>query len=118
LPKRHVTTAILFVLFAAAAVPGCSQRRGAEADNGFTVLYAELMLLNDQERSAPAVSDSAYRRHAADILTAHGTTRADFTMKSNVLMQDDRAWRDFLGRVSLVFDSLKTVRALPPKQQP
>ncbi len=115
MPKRHAAAAILFVLFAAATVSGCAPRSHAEADGGFTVLYAELMLLNEQERSTPAVSDSAYRRHAADLLAQHGTSDTEFKIKSEMLMQDDRAWRDFLGRVSLVFDSVKTARALPPK---
>jgi len=108
---------IALALVLAAASPGCSPRHAAATDEQFTVLYAELMLLQEAEKS-PAVTDSAYRHHAAEVLTRNGTTEEEFRNRSAVLMEDDQAWREFLGRVSLVFDSIKTARALPVKQMP
>ncbi len=102
---------------AIAAFPGCSERRPVATDEQFTVLYAELMLLQEHERP-PAVTDSAYRHHASALLMRNGTTEEEFRNRSTLLMGDDREWRDFLGRVSLVFDSIKTARALPVKQMP
>jgi len=108
-----IALALVFV----AACTGCSPRRAAATDEQFTVLYAELMLLQELERS-PAVTDSAYRHHAEALLTRNGTSEEEFRNRSALLMEDDREWRNFLGRVSLVFDSIKTARALPVKQMP
>jgi hypothetical protein len=102
-----------FLLFA--VLPGCSKSRPAEADKHFTTLYAEFMLLNEQEKMTHPVPDSAYRAHAAALLGHYGVTEAEFRKRSDEMMKDDREWRDFLGRVSLVFDSIKTARAQQPK---
>lgn len=115
MPKRPAAALLLAVVLMAAAGAGCSKPRHTVPENGFAVLYAELMLLNEQEHFTHAVPESTYQRHTAELLARHGTTGEEFKKRSSVLMEDDRAWRDFLGRVSLVFDSIKTSRALPPK---
>jgi hypothetical protein len=115
MPKRPATALLFAALLMAAAVTGCSTHRKTDPDSGFTLLYAELMLLNEQERFTHVVPDSTYQQHTSALLARYGTTEEEFRKRSNELMKDDRAWRDFLGRVSLVFDSVKTARALPPK---
>lgn len=108
--KKTIGRTFFFVLLTTVAVSGCSVRRPVEADRKFAVLYAELMLLNEREGSTHTISDSAYRKHAADLLAHNGTSESGFKNKTELLMQDDRAWRDILSIVSLVFDSIKTER--------
>ena len=114
MPQRAVA-AVLLTLLLAAAVPGCTSRRQADTDKEFTIVYAELMLLNEQEKIVHGLPDSAYHVKSDSLLMKHGMTEKEFKQRSDVLMKDDLAWRDFLGGVSLAFDSIKTARSRPPR---
>ena len=114
--KRAAAAAVITALLLTAAGPGCAERRHADVDARMAVVYAELMLLHEPDNAGRTLPDSLYRRRAADVLARNGTNEQEFRQRSELLMRDDHAWREFLGRVSLVFDSIKTARFAPPPQ--
>jgi hypothetical protein len=114
MPQRAVAAVLLALLLGAAAVPGCTSRHHADTDKEFTLVYAELMLLTEQEKIVHGVSDSTYHVKSDSLLKKHGLTEEEFKQRSDVLMTDDRVWRDFLGGVTLAFDSIKTARSRRP----
>lgn len=118
MPKR--AAAAVFTLIAATMfAAGCSKNRapaGVARESDFARTYAELMLLQEQEKMTLHVSDSLYRKHADSLLASRGTTREDVKKRSGELMKDDETWRAFLADVSVVFDSLKTARLQMPKR--
>jgi hypothetical protein len=109
---KRAAAAFIFAAFIAACgiAPGCSKAKPANRDTKFTTLYAELMLLHEQDKFKDHQPDSLYQVHVRGLLSSYGMTEDEFRKKSAVLMKDDEAWRAFLSDVSLTFDSLRTAR--------
>jgi hypothetical protein len=113
---RRAAAAIVYLILAAGMVGGCSKSRQTEQpDSRLSTVYAELMLLHEQDKSNPNTPDSLYQVHAHALFNAYGMTEDDFRKRSAELMKNDETWRAFLADVSLVFDSLKTARRQHPK---
>ncbi|HLP15895.1 MAG TPA: hypothetical protein VK470_06545 [Bacteroidota bacterium] len=114
--KRRAAAAVVFMILLAGTVGGCSKSRQTEQhDTRFSTVYAELMLLHEQEKSTPNTPDSLYQVHVRALFNSYGMTEDDFRKRSAELMKDDETWRAFLADVSMVFDSLKTARRQHPK---
>jgi hypothetical protein len=113
--KRAAATVWLIGLAAALALGGCTKPKPVEHDTQFAVVYAELMLLQEQDKTTLHVPDSLYHVHVQGILKSHGMSEDSFRNKSALLAKDNESWRGFLADVSLVFDSLRTARQQPPK---
>lgn len=115
----RMTAAAMVVLtalgVAASAVPGCSKSAPAHHDPALARVYADLMLLHEEDKTMRQMPDSLYRIHADSVLQAHGLTEESYRQKSEALAQNDETWRLFLADVSTTFDSLKAYRLQHPR---
>jgi len=89
---------------------GCKKKHPSLKDHNLVVTYAELSILNENEKMVKKATDSLYQIKVKEFFANKGVTEDAFKEEITGVEKDNVEWREFIQQVSTAVDSLKALK--------
>ena len=89
---------------------GCKKKHPSLKDHNLVVTYAELSILNENEKMVNKITDSLYQIKVTEFFEKKGITEDAFKEEITGVEKDNVEWREFIQQVSTSVDSLKSFK--------